>query len=310
MKKLVHTILLIASLVLYNCKPVEKDRKEIIIELEDSSLEPQQIVKKLNKRLEVHNAKIISFESLSKNELKLICSFYSNVSQPNFSRQFKTPGKISFHKGITSIQSLQLQEQLNNLILDKIQKDSLSTKEQLIASVFSKNSKGLVNGYIGNYQSSARPRIESFLKTKSIDSLFSSYLPDYTYTFNDNKVNNSISLYLYDKKSYLTGEYIEEVNHTLDQLGRNSINIQFNKIGEKKFEKLSKQATVQRYMIPIVYDQQVLLSPMVAAPIKSGSIEIAGDFTADEVKEKVAILKSGELPTIRIKSIKNPGNLE
>jgi SecD/SecF fusion protein len=48
--------------------------------------------------------------------------------------------------------------------------------------------------------------------------------------------------------------------------------------------------------IAILMDQQVYFTPVVKSEIKGGNCALTGDFTADEMKSFVSIVKNGELP--------------
>ncbi|MFP2996235.1 hypothetical protein ABN763_09990 [Spongiivirga sp. MCCC 1A20706] len=303
MRKLVLAIIFLVCFTLYNCLPLEKFRQEITIQIEDNTISKEEIHTQLSKRLDAYDIKLISSKNLGNNQLKLVCGFYDDIPSDAVIVLLETPGKIGFHLGLEQRQISKLHNQLDQLIASEIQKDTSFFKGESNESVFSPKFKNIVKNYVGIYQNSAQPMIESFLKTKTIDSILSSYITDYTYTFNYNKVHNNISLYVYDKKVYLTGANIIEAHHSFDQMAKNSINIQFDEIGTKKFEKLTNQAMSQGRTIPIIYEQQLLVSPMVATPIKEGSAQITGVFTDREIKEKVAILKSGTLPKIHVKSV-------
>jgi len=78
-----------------------------------------------------------------------------------------------------------------------------------------------------------------------------------------------------------------------------AVSIELTKSGSNKFCELTRAVTGQQ--LAIMVNDLVLSSPVVAAEICGGSVQISGQFTENEAKDLAAILNSGNFnATVRI----------
>src|SRR5690606_20744745 len=75
-----------------------------------------------------------------------------------------------------------------------------------------------------------------------------------------------------------------------DYIGRPVINIELTEEGATKFEDLTEENIGKP--IAIVIGKKVIMMPVVNEKIPGGRIQISGNFTLEEVKEMVKVLKS------------------
>ncbi len=101
-----------------------------------------------------------------------------------------------------------------------------------------------------------------------------------------------------DGKVILTGSNLKDAEVTLgqsqDDLGQPEIAFKLDSTGTKLFA-TATQANVGK-KISIYLDNQLLMSPTVSTAITDGQGRIQGNFTAEEAKNYVLLLKSGALP--------------
>jgi preprotein translocase subunit SecD len=76
--------------------------------------------------------------------------------------------------------------------------------------------------------------------------------------------------------------------------GEPTLWIRFNKIGSKKFERMTLKNVNKP--IAIVIDGIVYSAPFVNGPIEGGGVEISGNFTATEAKQLADMISGGYLP--------------
>ncbi|MBL4791640.1 protein translocase subunit SecD [Citromicrobium bathyomarinum] len=78
------------------------------------------------------------------------------------------------------------------------------------------------------------------------------------------------------------------------QTNENVVNIQFDQQGGQRFAQLTTQNV--GYPFAIILDGEVLSAPNINEPIRGGSAQIAGSFTADSANALAISLRSGALP--------------
>jgi preprotein translocase subunit SecD len=66
---------------------------------------------------------------------------------------------------------------------------------------------------------------------------------------------------------------------------------------KKNLVKMKRKAKLEHCCIAILMGQQVYYAPMVKSEIKGGNCVVSGNFTQNELKSFVAIVKNGELST-------------
>ena len=114
--------------------------------------------------------------------------------------------------------------------------------------------------------------------------------------FNENP--NQLSLYALkinpEKPVVLDGKTVAEIKLDVSNTDSPAVFIKFNKSGSALWQKMTYNNMDKS--IAILLDQQVYYAPVVKSEIKGGNCIISGDFTENELKRFVSIVKNGELP--------------
>jgi len=100
-----------------------------------------------------------------------------------------------------------------------------------------------------------------------------------------------------NEKAPLTGEAISDAQVSFDG-GSPGISMNMNASGAQKWKKITAEASSKepKRRIAIVLDDNVYSAPTVQGEIPNGNSSITGNFTIDEAKDLVNILKAGKLP--------------
>ncbi|MEA1972725.1 MAG: protein translocase subunit SecD, partial [Candidatus Cloacimonadota bacterium] len=107
-------------------------------------------------------------------------------------------------------------------------------------------------------------------------------------------------LFFLYKKAELEGKYLQsasvQIGKGYDPKTANKpyVSLTFNKIGAKKFERVSGQNINKR--LAIVLDGVVYVAPTIQDKIRNGKAQITGGFTLEEANDIVIVLKAGNLP--------------
>ncbi len=100
---------------------------------------------------------------------------------------------------------------------------------------------------------------------------------------------------LVKSRALLTGEYLKDANVRLDsQTGAPGVLMDLDSKGAKIFAKLTGENVGKR--LAIVLDNNVYSAPVIREQIPNGSASISGNFTLEEAKDLVIVLKAGSLP--------------
>lgn len=119
-------------------------------------------------------------------------------------------------------------------------------------------------------------------------------LPRNTEFLEDVKSRSGKKLYwILDRDAEVTGADLDAVRVDRDQYGDYAVGFTLDSFGSKKFASLT-QSNIDR-QLAIVLDKRVQSAPTIQSRI-SRSGQITGDFTYDEAKELMIVLKSGALP--------------
>lgn len=97
-----------------------------------------------------------------------------------------------------------------------------------------------------------------------------------------------------DGKVVLTGANLKSVTLSQDQWGRPAVSFVLDKEGAEKFAQMTK-ANLGR-QAPIVLDDEIISNPVIQSPIDNGEGQITGNFTVEEAKRLVTLLRAGALP--------------
>lgn len=97
-----------------------------------------------------------------------------------------------------------------------------------------------------------------------------------------------------DGNVVLTGAELASANLSTDQFGRPAVSFKLNRNGAEKFAQMT-QSNLGR-QAPIVLDDEVISNPVIQSAITNGEGQITGNFTADEAKHLVTLLRAGSLP--------------
>lgn len=102
------------------------------------------------------------------------------------------------------------------------------------------------------------------------------------------------------ESNLLNGSAIASASLDLSNDDLSAVLINFDEAGTKAWAKMTRENLDKE--IAIVMDQQVYYSPVVRSEIRKGNCMLTGDFTQNELKVFVAMIKNGALPaTFKIK---------
>jgi len=116
----------------------------------------------------------------------------------------------------------------------------------------------------------------------------------------DNDSSKPREVFFLYKKAELEGKYLQSASVQIGSgydpktANRPYVSLGFNKIGAKKFERISGQHIGKR--LAIVLDGVVYVAPTIQDKIRSGKAQITGGFTLEEANDIVIVLKAGNLP--------------
>lgn len=107
-------------------------------------------------------------------------------------------------------------------------------------------------------------------------------------------------------RTALTGADLKDARLGVDQFHRPAIDIEFTPEGTQKFARLTSSSI--GHPIPHLLDGEVLVSPVVQTAITNGEGQITGNFTHDEARDLVLLLRAGALPVpLEVAEIRNVG---
>ena len=123
------------------------------------------------------------------------------------------------------------------------------------------------------------------LVTNSEDNFGTDYLP---YEGSDDKLQVS-------KRIVLSGDNLINAKPSFDnQNNEATVNFTFDRIGAKKFAKVTSKNVGKR--LAIILDNKVISAPNIREPILSGNGIISGNFTFQSATDLALLLRSGALP--------------
>jgi len=99
--------------------------------------------------------------------------------------------------------------------------------------------------------------------------------------------------YLLKKRTLLTGEDINNARVQFGQRNEPQVGLTFNSNGARIFREVTRENVGKN--LAIILDNKVYSAPRINEEIPSGQAQITGQFTMDEAKDLVNILKSGSL---------------
>lgn len=106
----------------------------------------------------------------------------------------------------------------------------------------------------------------------------------------------------------LTGSSLRNAQVSQDQFGGWAIEIEFDAHGTQVFAQLTRDWVGTNLPLPIVFDGDVVMAPVVEAVITDGKGIISGRFTREEAGEMALLLRSGALPVpLEVLEIRNVG---
>lgn len=101
---------------------------------------------------------------------------------------------------------------------------------------------------------------------------------------------------LLHREVLLSGEYLQDAYTSIDNYGRKTIMLTFNKKGTELFYELTRQNISKRLAVVFVDsanpEPRVLSAPVIMEPISGGKVQISGDLGEKEAKNTVAALQS------------------
>ncbi len=96
------------------------------------------------------------------------------------------------------------------------------------------------------------------------------------------------------RRALLTGDMLTSAQAAYGQEGGAVVNFRFNKLGARKFARITSDNVNKRFAI--VLDDKVLTAPVINTPIAGGSGQISGNFTIESANNLALLLRSGALP--------------
>lgn len=96
------------------------------------------------------------------------------------------------------------------------------------------------------------------------------------------------------RRALLTGDMLTSAQAAYGQEGGAVVNFRFNKLGARKFARITTDNVNKRFAI--VLDDKVLTAPEIKSPITGGSGQISGNFTIESANNLALLLRSGALP--------------
>jgi preprotein translocase subunit SecD len=109
----------------------------------------------------------------------------------------------------------------------------------------------------------------------------------------DQKHGGKTRYYLLEKDAEVTGADLDSVRVDRDEYGQWAVSFTLSRAGGKKFAQLTQENMDRQ--LAIVLDSKVQSAPVIRARI-SRQGQITGDFSFDEAKKLMIVLKSGALP--------------
>lgn len=97
-----------------------------------------------------------------------------------------------------------------------------------------------------------------------------------------------------DGNIVLTGANLAAANLSADQFGRPAVSFKLDRTGAEQFAAMTRKNIGRQ--APIVLDEEVISNPVIQSSIENGEGQITGNFTADEAKHLVTLLRAGSLP--------------
>lgn len=99
---------------------------------------------------------------------------------------------------------------------------------------------------------------------------------------------------LIKKETLLRGDLLIEARVSLNRFNQPYVSISFNPTGAKLFEEITAINVKKR--LAIILDGNVYSAPVIRERISGGDASIEGNFSMDEAKDLVVVLKAGALP--------------
>lgn len=101
--------------------------------------------------------------------------------------------------------------------------------------------------------------------------------------------------YLIQKREIVTGAELVEANASTDPTTREPlVSFRFNATGGRKFADATRDNVGRPFAI--VLDDKVVSAPVIREPILTGSGQISGRFTIEQVRDLAILLRAGALP--------------
>lgn len=106
----------------------------------------------------------------------------------------------------------------------------------------------------------------------------------------------------------LTGAALRDASVTRDEMGRWAVAIEFDREGTLTFADLTRRWVNTGQGLPIVFDGEEIMAPLVSNVILDGQGIITGGFGAEEARTMAVLLRSGSLPVpMEVLEIRNVG---
>src|SRR5690606_27011975 len=96
------------------------------------------------------------------------------------------------------------------------------------------------------------------------------------------------------RRALVSGEMLTDAYPTFDEFGRPAVGFRFDSQGARRFGDATRQNVGKPFAI--VLDDKVVSAPVIQTPILTGSGQITGSFSQQEVNDLVLLLDAGALP--------------
>ena len=273
---------IVYSAIPQSSNPANIYQNEFTIESNDKILSPNELtvsVKTISKRLEDYGIKLFTIYTIDdKSQIRI--SFKEKQNLVEIIDLLCSKGQLFFSETYS-----------RNEILSKL------NKNDLIFSMLDTEKGDYYSAKLGECELKSTEKLSQHLSYAG----FRSQIPEnarFVWGKVTAKQPNQLSLYTLkinaNKPVVLDGKNISEIRLDTSKEKHPMVFIQFNKYGSALWQKMTYNS--MNKSIAILMDQYVYYAPMVKTGIKGGNCVISGNFTENELKSFVAIVKNGELP--------------
>jgi len=161
-----------------------------------------------------------------------------------------------------------------------------------VLALLSSDAKSLDTPVIGDVELKDTALVSKCLNSKSVKS----HLPDglqFVWGQNADK-QGKYELFAISLQSLISGKTIKDASVSQDAHAKTGVNITFNNEGSAKWKDVTSKNLGKA--IAMVIDNKVYAAPIVRSEISNGNCIITGNYTDQEARQIVSVLRNGVLP--------------